>query len=572
MLCALPHVASLVLAVQLRLLRQVEKVTVEPSGPVRLLGMMSRQQQHVPLRTSANGAPHRKLDREGSGRHDSKSHLMRSSSGGFTSAGIILKMAQPIKDTSVGGQINTSDVVRKPETMIIPAQELVQVFAKDVTLGGDELPKGPVHDKRKDLMIDSAISRSHFPEERELERWAPDEGDSDCIELEKFDRKGHRSWDQFETNAALFGVKSTFNEDLYTTKLERGPHMRELEKHASRIAREIEGEDTEDLHLAEERGLYLDEDLEHDEEIKYSAVRRDTDTTVKPFTNVPSRPVSIDTKDLPVCSSTMDDKSSSHISGGTHLSATAEYQSNKLLPADANRLDGKRNKDSSGDKDNRILQPENTLTEGGRPLISEDLEGAPSRSRASEPSSSGQGNKSSDGLAQDSTLPSKLPSAPEYANSSQRPGSSIPLTSERVAANSAASAAPGLSPSSSMGSLSSDKSSLNPNAKEFKLNPNAKSFTPLTSPRPHHPPAPDATYYYPNNMGATGPGLPVGMGFPQAYGGQPVVYNAQPGSSPQGYMHPSGQQYGQQMMMGQTRPVYYYAPEMQQQQYRGRNF
>ncbi|VAI52809.1 unnamed protein product [Triticum turgidum subsp. durum] len=207
------------------------------------------------------------------------------------------------------------------------------------------------------------------------------------------------------------------------------------------------------------------------------------------------------------------------------------------------RLDGKRSKDSSGGKDNRILQPENTLPEGVRPLISEDLEGTPSRSRASEPSSSGQGNKSSDGLAPDSTLPSKLPSAPEYANSSQRPGSSTPLTPERVAANSAASAAPGLSPSSSMGSLSSDKSSLNPNAKEFKLNPNAKSFTPLTSPRPPHPPAPDATYYYPNNMGATpGPGLPVGMGFPQAYGGQPVVYNAPPGSSPQGYMHPSGQQ------------------------------
>jgi PAB1-binding protein PBP1 len=49
----------------------------------------------------------------------------------------------------------------------------------------------------------------------------------------------------------LFGVKSTFNEEIYTTKLERGPHMRELEKHASRIAREIEGEDTKDTHLAE---------------------------------------------------------------------------------------------------------------------------------------------------------------------------------------------------------------------------------------------------------------------------------------------------------------------------------
>ena len=49
----------------------------------------------------------------------------------------------------------------------------------------------------------------------------------------------------------MFGVKSTFNEEIYTTKLERGPHMRELEKHASRIAREIEGEDTKDIHLAE---------------------------------------------------------------------------------------------------------------------------------------------------------------------------------------------------------------------------------------------------------------------------------------------------------------------------------
>lgn len=497
--------------------------------------------------------------------------------------GIVLKMAQLIKDTSMGGQSNPVDVLRKPDTMIIPGRDLVQVFAKDVTLAGDELPKGPVHDKRKDLMIDSAISRSHFPEERELERWAPDEGDSDCIELEKFDRKGHRSWDQFETNAALFGVKSTFNEDLYTTKLERGPHMRELEKHASRIAREIEGEDTEDLHLAEERGIYVDEDLEQDEEIKYSAVRRDTDTSkLKSFMNVPSsahpfdpltRPGSIDTKDL------QDEESSSHIFGGTHLPVTAATsvlasESNKPFPADANRLDDKRSKDSSSDKDNRNLRPENTLSEGGRPLVSEDPEGASSRSRASEPSSSGQGDKSPDGLAPDSAVPSKLHSAPEYVNSSQIHGSSTSSTSERVAANSAASA-PGLSPSSSMGSLSSDKSTLNPNAKEFKLNPNAKAFTPLTSPlRPPNPPAPDSTYYYPSSMPTTpGPGLPVGMGFPQAYGVQPMVYNAQPGPPPppQGYMHPSGQQYGQQMMMGQTRPVYYYAPEMQQ--YRGgRNY
>lgn len=60
-----------------------------------------------------------------------------------------------------------------------------------------------------------------------------------------------RNWDQFQTNEALFGVKSTFNEELYTTKLERGPQMREREREATRLAREILEEDTKDLHLAE---------------------------------------------------------------------------------------------------------------------------------------------------------------------------------------------------------------------------------------------------------------------------------------------------------------------------------
>lgn len=65
----------------------------------------------------------------------------------------------------------------------------------------------------------------------------------------------------------------------------------------------------------QERGLFLGDDLEHDEEIKYSAVRRDTDNSkYKSFTNVPSsthhvdsfnRTVNIDPKDSLACSSTM---------------------------------------------------------------------------------------------------------------------------------------------------------------------------------------------------------------------------------------------------------------------------
>jgi small nuclear ribonucleoprotein (snRNP)-like protein len=134
-----------------------------------------------PSRGSVNGLPHRKLDRESSGRHDNKTNLVRSSSGGLSGAengikighashskdrliyvlaqlighhvdvhvkngsiisgifhatnsdkdfGVVLKMAQVIKDGSARGQRYGADVVKKPETMIIPARELVQVFAK----------------------------------------------------------------------------------------------------------------------------------------------------------------------------------------------------------------------------------------------------------------------------------------------------------------------------------------------------------------------------------------------------------------------------------------------------------
>lgn len=67
-----------------------------------------------------------------------------------------------------------------------------------------------------------------------------------------------RKWNQFEANESLFGVKSTFDEELYTTKLERGTQTKELEEQARRIANEIEGETTRDLHVAEVIwGFYL---------------------------------------------------------------------------------------------------------------------------------------------------------------------------------------------------------------------------------------------------------------------------------------------------------------------------
>lgn len=45
-------------------------------------------------------------------------------------AGVVLKMAQVIKDGSIRGQKPINDIVKRPQTMIIPSRELVQILAK----------------------------------------------------------------------------------------------------------------------------------------------------------------------------------------------------------------------------------------------------------------------------------------------------------------------------------------------------------------------------------------------------------------------------------------------------------
>ena len=50
------------------------------------------------------------------------------------------------------------------------------------------------------------------------------------------------TWDQFATNEKLFGVKTSFDEEVYTTKLDRSvPDFKERERKAQQIANEIMG-------------------------------------------------------------------------------------------------------------------------------------------------------------------------------------------------------------------------------------------------------------------------------------------------------------------------------------------
>ena len=85
--------------------------------------------------------------------------------------------------------------------------------------------------------------------ERDLQAWIPGSdtvpppdglvGDDDTFGP---GANGNTSWDQFTANETLFGVKASFDEDLYTTKLDRSaPDFKERERKAQRIANEIIG-------------------------------------------------------------------------------------------------------------------------------------------------------------------------------------------------------------------------------------------------------------------------------------------------------------------------------------------
>ncbi|KAL2832040.1 hypothetical protein BDW59DRAFT_114728 [Aspergillus cavernicola] len=120
---------------------------------------------------------------------------------------------------------------------------------------------------------DTDISGNIAMRERTLKRWEPATDVGTDMSLEGAPPSTDR-WDQFETNAKLFGATSSYDENLYTTSIDRSdPAYKQKEAQAARIAREIENSEIDNAHVREERGLQAAD--AGDEEDKYSGVHRD---------------------------------------------------------------------------------------------------------------------------------------------------------------------------------------------------------------------------------------------------------------------------------------------------------
>ncbi|CAI0461899.1 unnamed protein product [Linum tenue] len=445
---------------------------------------------------------------------------------------IILKMARMTKDASYRGSKQEYVMKAPSKTLIIPGKEVAEVIAKDVPVTVAGQSNELQNERHEDILIDSSISHSrHVELDRELSPWVPDEDDPQCPGLENiFDGPWNRGWDQFETNKMLFGVKSTFDEELYTTRLEKGPRMRELEREATRIAREIEGEDTEDLHLAE----VIDEDFDGDEEVRFSSVIR-----------------------------------------GRGLDDSGYDEDEDIL------LD-KRNTETFGD----VPASSGAKTDHLHRGTSNDSAGALLTSSVDEPqcsqSSNGseffQSNTYDHCRQQADDLPCKSSTSdcngrnPEILrvaqghdsiNASIETKTEMPPTEPEVVYVKADGESSGVSACRQPGTFASGSDHAGATSASSHPAVSPKSFTPSHS-SPVRPPSPvsDGSYYFTPNV-TTLPqmhGMPVGIGMGPSYSGhQHVLFNPQvaPLRSPQPYFHPSGPQYGQQMNLGHPRQVLY---------------
>ncbi|EPZ34416.1 hypothetical protein O9G_000603 [Rozella allomycis CSF55] len=114
------------------------------------------------------------------------------------------------------------------DEIVLSYNDIISITASKVDTTFAEKPKD-----KPDTDISGASGNIR---ERELTPWIPDESD----DKEFVKENKNESWDQFKVNEKLFGVKSNFNEEIYTTVLDKNDeNFKKREKEAQKIANEI---------------------------------------------------------------------------------------------------------------------------------------------------------------------------------------------------------------------------------------------------------------------------------------------------------------------------------------------
>ncbi|KAI8328440.1 LsmAD domain-containing protein [Chlamydoabsidia padenii] len=191
--------------------------------------------------------------------------------------GVSLTFARKIHDPTVD---KSKSSVQQPilPALLIFAKDLVEMTALDTDLTGGKLAV----QEKDSFKTDTDISGKSEIKERELHKWnpgLPEDSALESLEDEPLEHNTNGSWDQFAANEKLFGLKTDFDEELYTTRLDRSaPGYKDREKWAIEKANEIQRSTTNNPHMLEERNMTTADDSGMDEEDRYGAVVRDNNT------------------------------------------------------------------------------------------------------------------------------------------------------------------------------------------------------------------------------------------------------------------------------------------------------
>ncbi|KAL2264372.1 hypothetical protein VTK26DRAFT_5798 [Humicola hyalothermophila] len=176
------------------------------------------------------------------------------------------------KKLPTSADISTSTSRREQSAMTFQRKDIAEARVVPGSTSKNE-PRAP-NGNRSSFRTDAAISNSRLGTERTLKAWVPDAGYEVDGSLEKTTSSG--PWDQFAENERLFGLKTDYDENIYTTAIDKNhPQYKERLAAAEKKAREIERSVPTTAHVAEERVMdFAGGDDQGTEEDKYSGVRR----------------------------------------------------------------------------------------------------------------------------------------------------------------------------------------------------------------------------------------------------------------------------------------------------------
>lgn len=369
---------------------------------------------------------------------------------------------------------------------------------------------------------DTAISGNQKIRERELHMWAPSEEDSKLLDstallLDDIDNNtmgssrkniGLESWDQFEVNEKVFGVKSSYDENLYTTRINKdAPDYQERLKEADRIAKEIESSGYNgNVHLAEERGLAID-DSGLDEEDKYSGVDRRGDDLMA-FLKSGNGAKGATSSNLKKSASSKPDTSSASLSvnNGKYIPPKQRNEVQHMDPAILSSVKGVKPVPGTKKNNKVIIKDVNaqqaiaSLKEFSQNFKIPEFKNI-SKSSTSKgfaifgvdtiPSKTPVKESDKQSIKEPSTEASKVPASGDNSKKSE----SLTFKESSLTASSSATTKSNVSAAKEDDSKKSkpvskpaspSKKKMDPRAPAFKLNPAARAFTPSTSLPPPH--------------------------------------------------------------------------------------